>query len=109
MTYSIDLKERVIAFVRDGGSKIEAARRYKVSRKAVYNWLGATSLEPKKQGRRKRKLDWAALQQDIDAYPDKILKERATAFGVHVNAIWYAAHAMKNSNKKNAQIRRTGS
>lgn len=107
MTYSIDLKERVVAFVREGGSKAEATRRYKVSRKAVYNWLEAESLEPKKQGRRKRKLDWGALQQDIDAHPDKILRERAEAFGVAVNAIWYATHQMKNSNKKNVQVRRT--
>jgi transposase len=84
MTYSIDLKERVVAFVRKGGSRAEAVQRYKVSRRSVYNWLEAESLKPKKQGRRKRKLDWAALQQDIDAHPDKILHQRAEAFGVAV-------------------------
>jgi transposase len=104
MTYSLDLRERVVAFCRKGGSKTEAALRFGVHRQTVYSWLGAASLEPKKHGRRKRKLDWLALQRDIDEYPDKTLKERADAFGVAVNAIWYAAHEMKNSNKKNLQI-----
>lgn len=106
MTYSIDLRERVVAFCREGGSKTEAALRFGVHRQTVYGWLGAESLEPKKHGRRKRKLNWPALQRDIDEHPDKTLKERADAFGVAVNAIWYAAHEMKNSNKKNLQIRR---
>jgi transposase len=109
MTYSMDLRERVVAFVREGGSKAEAAKRFGVHRLTVYGWLNAKSLEPKKHGRRKRKLDWAALQKDVDAHPDKILKERAEAFGVHVNAIWYALREMKLSNKKNVQVRRTRS
>jgi len=107
MTYSIDLRERVVAFCREGGSKTEAAERFGVHRQTVYGWLKATSLKPKKHGRRKRKLDWAALQQDINKHPDKTLKERAAAFGVAVNAIWYAAHELNNSNKKNLQVRRT--
>lgn len=107
MTYSVDLRERVVAFIREGGSKTEAAKRFGVHRITVYSWIKAKSLEPKKHGRRKRKLDWAALQKDINEHPDKMLKERAAAFGVAINAIWYAAHEMKNSNKKNLPIRRT--
>ncbi len=30
MTYSIDLRKRVVEFVRQGGSKAEASRRYEV-------------------------------------------------------------------------------
>jgi putative transposase len=107
MTYSIDLRERVVTFCREGGSKTEAALRFGVTRKTVYTWLEAPSLEPKKHGRRKRKLDWAALRRDVDQCPDKMLKERAEAFGVAVNAIWYAMQQMKISNKKNLQVRRT--
>lgn len=107
MTYSIDLRERVVAFIREGGSKSEAARRFGIHRLTVYSWLGAKSLEPKKHGRRKRKLDWDALKRDIDQNPDRLLKERAQAFGVAVNAIWYATQQMKISDKKNLQVRRT--
>jgi transposase len=106
MTYSVDLRERVVAFVRAGGGKTEAAKRFGVHRLTVYKWLGAESLEPQYAKRRKRKLDWAALRRDVDQQPDKMLKERAEAFGVAVNAIWYAMQQMKISNKKNVQIRR---
>lgn len=100
MTYSVDLRERVVAFCREGGSKTEAAKRFGVHRLTVYAWLKAPSLEPKKHGRRQRKLDWEALQKHVDTYPDKTLKERAAAFGVAANAIWYALCQMKISNKK---------
>lgn len=109
MTYSIDLRERVVAFCRSGGGKTEAARRFGVHRLTVYGWLGAKSLEPKKHGRRKRKLDRDLLQKHVDDFPDQTLKERAAAFGVAANAIWYALQQMKISNKKNFQIRRTRS
>lgn len=101
MTYSLDLRERVVAFCREGGSKTEAALRFRVHRVTVYSWLKAESLEPKKHGRRKRKLDWAALERDIKAHPDKLLRERAEAFGVAVNAIWYATKQLNISHKKN--------
>jgi putative transposase len=106
MTYSVDLRERVVAFCREGGGRTEAAKRFGVHRQTVYKWLGAKSLEPKKQGHRERKLDWASLRKDVEAHPDRMLKERAEAFGVAVNAIWYAMQQMKISNKKNVSVRR---
>ncbi len=39
MTYSIDLRKRVVEFVQGGGSKAEASRRYKVSLWCVNDWL----------------------------------------------------------------------
>ena len=36
MSYSIDLRQRVVDFVRQGGSKSEAARLFGVSRGRVY-------------------------------------------------------------------------
>lgn len=107
MPYSIDLRERVVAFCREGGGKTEAARRFGIHRLTVYNWLEAKSLEPKPPPkRRKRKLDWEALRKDVERRPDRMLKERAEAFGVAVNAIWYALQEMKISNKKNLSVRR---
>ena len=47
MTYSEDLRERVVEFVRAGGSKSKAAEQFKVSRWCVYDWLSRKSLEPK--------------------------------------------------------------
>jgi transposase len=109
MSYGIDLRERVVAFVREGGSKAEAVRRFRVSRKCIYNWLGCLTLEPKKHGRRRRKLDWPKLKQHVEDYPDALLRERALAFGVRISSIEYALKEMEISHKKNAALRRTRS
>jgi putative transposase len=104
MTHSVDLRQRVVAFVRGGGSKSEAARRFNVSRSCVYDWLRMTDLKPKKHGRRKRKLDWPELERHIAAHPDMLLRERAAHFGVRMYAIQYALKQMRISHKKNAAL-----
>ncbi len=100
MTYSIDLRKRVVKFVKDGGSKAEASRRYEVSLWCVNDWCQRQDLTPKPQPRRQRKLDWEALSRHIEQYPDALLRERAQHFGVHINAIWYATRQMKLTRKK---------
>ena len=104
MTYSIDLRKRVVEFVLDGNSKAEASRRYKVSLWCVNDWCQREDLTPQQQKGRKRKLDWSALSQHIQEYPEALLRERAQYFGVHTNAIWYASRMMKLTRKKNSQI-----
>ena len=46
MSYSVDLRKRVVSYVESGGSKSEAARRFEVSRKTVYNWLALDDWHP---------------------------------------------------------------
>lgn len=104
MTYSLDLKERVLIFLAEGGSKLEATKLFKVSRASIYNWLSRDDLAQRTATRRKRKLDWTALKRDVEQYPDKTLKERARDFGVWNNAIWYALKEMGIKYKKNAII-----
>jgi len=100
MTYSVDLRKRVIAFVKNGGGKAEAARRFGVARSCVYDWLDRSDLNPKKQGRRKRKLDWAAVHRHIETHPDLLLRERAAIFGVRIYSLQYACKHMRISHKK---------
>ncbi|MEO0011896.1 MAG: hypothetical protein RLZZ535_285 [Cyanobacteriota bacterium] len=104
MTYSVDLRKRVVKFVQNGGSKAEASRRYQVSIWCVNDWCRREDLAPKPQLGRKRKLDWSALDRHIQEYPDALLRERAQHFGVHNNAIWYAKNQMKLTRKKNFKI-----
>ncbi len=104
MTYSIDLRKRVVEFVTDGGSKAEASRQYKVSLWCVNDWCKREDLTPQVQQGRKRKLDWPALSRHIQEYPDALIRERAQHFGVHNNAIWYASRQMKLTRKKNSEI-----
>lgn len=94
MTYSIDFRQRVVSFVKEGGSKRAAADLYKINLDTVYEWLKREDLRPKAHGPRQRKLDKAALVRHVEAYPDALLRERAAYFGVHVNAIWVAMRTL---------------
>ena len=100
MHYSIDLRQRVVDFVRGGGSKAEPSRRFKVSLWCVFDWLKRGDLSPQKVTRRHRKLDWEALRVHVQAYPDACLKERFEHFQGHIHAIWYALRRMKLTYKK---------
>lgn len=109
MRCSQDLRKRVIAFVRGGGSKTEAAQRFQVSRASVYNWTsvpdGLAYRRPGPKG--PRRLDWEALRKDVTTHPDRTQKERARHFGVSRHCIWHALQRMELSRKKNAGISRT--
>jgi transposase len=103
MTYSIDLRERVVAYVRNGGSKAEASRRFSVNTGTIFNWLKREDLQPKPYERTKhRKVDWDALRRDVELHPDKLLRERAIQFGVHAPAIWHALRQMQLTHKKSS-------
>ena len=104
MTYSIDLRKRVVEFVSEGGSKAEASRRYQVSLWSVNDWCRRDDLTPIPQKGRKRKLNWEALSRHIQEYPDALLRERAQYFGVHTSAIGYAQNRMRLTRKKNSKV-----
>ena len=82
MSYSVDSRKRVVNYIESGGSKSEAARRFEVSRKTVYNWLALDDLSPKPQPKHTRKVDKQVLKRHVQEYPDAILSERAQLFGV---------------------------
>lgn len=102
MRCSKDLRRRVLKFIAEGGTKTEAARRFEVSRKSIYNWLSQKDgLSYRKPGPQKpRKLDWDALRKAVEAYPNRMLKEHAKQFGVSPVAIWKACERMKLTHKK---------
>ena len=58
--YALDLRERVVKFIKLGGSKAEAARRFELGRSTVYRYLDAVqagTLAPKASWGHWRKLD----------------------------------------------------
>ena len=103
MSYSVDLRERAVSYVRRGGRPTEAARLFQVGRMTLYRWLGATDLHPKPAKERRRKLDKSALAAHVRDFPDALLRERAAHFGVGINSIWVALKKLKIT-KKNDQI-----
>jgi transposase len=63
--YALDLRERVVKFVHEGGSKAEATRRFDLGRQTVYRYLAAAKkggLAPKTSWGTWRKLDPQKLQ-----------------------------------------------
>ena len=102
MRCSKDIRKRVLAFIADGGSKVEAARRFEVSRKSVYNWLlKEDGLSHQKPGPKKpRKIDNDVLRKAIEKNPDRMLKEYAKEFGVTDVAIWKACKRLGLPRKK---------
>ena len=95
MSYPIELRKRVVEFVKEGGQQIEAARVFKVSRRTVYTWLQRSDLTPTVRGPRKQKLDRDKLKAHVSAFPDALLRERAKHFGVGKSAVWKALQKLR--------------
>lgn len=70
MPYSLDLRERVVNYVRSGESIDEAVRLFKVSRATIYRWLNRPDLRATLVKHRRRKLDDQVLKQHVREYPD---------------------------------------
>ena len=106
MSHSLDLRIRVIDYIENGGGILSAARIYKVGRSTIYRWLAREDLKPIKLVRRKRKLDWKLLEQDVKENPDLRLCDRAQKFGVNISSIGYALRQMKITQKKRLKVSR---
>ena len=108
MRCSSDLRQRVVDFVRSGGSKAEAARRFQVGEASVYRWLSPGGLAYQRPGpRRAHKLDWDALRRHVETHPDRTQAERARQFQVSRPCIWYALQRLQITHKKKDRVQRT--
>jgi transposase len=99
MSYSVDFRKRVVAYIKDGGSKVEAARIFAIGRDTIYRWLSAQDLSPRPAKTRKRKLDKASLAAHVRDHPDWVLRERAEHFGVRPNSVWVALQTLRITKK----------
>jgi transposase len=107
--YALDLRERVVKFLKAGGSKAEAARRFDLGRRTVYRYLAAAqkgALAPKKSWGTWRKLDPQKLQAHVKVHPDATLKELQTVFGVSHHAVWVRLGQLGFTLKKTHKIPR---
>ncbi|MEG4294805.1 IS630 transposase-related protein [Microcoleus sp. D2B6] len=80
MADSLDLRQKVVNYVENGGSITKAAAIFKVGRATIYRWLDREDLRPTQVNHRQRKLDWEALKKDVEKNPDARLVERARTF-----------------------------
>ena len=105
MTYDVRYRSAVLSFLEEGGSKVEAAKLFKVSRDTIYRWLALDDLAPKKRPRfHHRKIDKEKLCRHVEAYPEMFLRERAQIFGVHVSSMSRALAKLGFRKKKSGDI-----
>jgi transposase len=104
MSYSIDLKERVVDFVEKGGSKVEAAKLFSVGKRTIFKWIKKKrergSLANKRRDSSPRKLQEELLKEYLRKHPDDYLREIAVVFKVTPEAVFYACKRWKLTYKK---------
>ena len=87
----LDLRERIVRFVNAGGGKVEAAKRFGVARKTVYNYLTlvqAGALGPKESWGSWKKFEPVKVRAYVAKHPDATLWEIGRAFqGTDVGAL----------------------
>ena len=68
MRCSSDIRKRVISFVKAGGSKRDAARRFGVGEASVYRWVASGKIVAEKPGPKSaHKLDMTSFLQNVAA------------------------------------------
>lgn len=89
--YSLDLREKVISFVKGGRSKREASQLFAIGEDTIYRWLRLDktgNLAPKKYKEYPRKIADAVLIEYVEKHPDHTLKEMGQAVGLHSSKVW---------------------
>ena len=109
--YSVDLRERAIAFIDEGGSKVDACRIFKIGHNTIYLWVRQKkkfgTLAPKARGKYKtRLLDDVKLSAHVKNHPDATLLEIAKVFSVSHVAVWKALRRLKITRKKKPSVQR---
>ena len=104
MSYSRDLREKALNFVKEGKSQAEASKVFGVGERTIRRWYKQLRIEghinKKPYVKTKRKIDPDALRADVEKTPDAYLKERAQIFGVTPSGIWRELKRLKITFKK---------
>jgi Transposase and inactivated derivatives len=108
MSYDIKFRQSAIAYWKDGHSKKETARIFKVSADTLQRWKSqlaeSGSLAPKKRRESWRKIEPARLAEYVSQHPDAYLKEIAQEFNCTDVAVLIALRRLKITRKKNYSI-----
>lgn len=113
MSYSLDLRDRVVSYVESGGSRVSAAKLFKVGERTVRRWLclkketGKVSPRPHGGGY-PPKIDLSELQKSVDSNPNQTLSELKEKFSVSGASLWHALKKLRYTYKKNSSVPRKG-
>jgi len=110
MAYSVDLRSRVIDFIKEGNTQERASVVYKVSTSTIKRWLSLLSetgsLEKRPLRRTARKYDSEKLNAYIDENPNALLKDIAAHFGGTISGVDTALKREKITYKKRDLLQR---
>jgi transposase len=107
--YALELRERIVSFVQEGGKKTEAARRFNVGRDTVYRYLKAAQndrLAPQPRKAYWKKLNPEKLRKEVQRHPDATLMAYTQRFGVSHVAVWKTLRKLGITLKKSHAVRR---
>lgn len=104
MSYSIDLRKKVLSFIDSGKSIEDACHLFTVSRSSIQRWRKRKN-ETGNIARDSRscspyKVDETLLKQYITEYPDAFLNEIAAHFNMTSSGIFRALNRLKITRKK---------
>ena len=111
MSYSLDLRERVVLYIESGGSRISASKLFNICERTVRRWLSlkseSGSLSPREHGGGyPPKINLCLLKQSIDSDVNKTLDDLAEEFAVSRISIWAALKRINYVYKKNSSLQR---
>jgi transposase len=108
MGYSVDLRERVIAYLKEGHSTEETRVIFKVGATTIRNWKSLLSergsLANRPLDRSPSKFESEKLNTYIEENPNALLKDVAAEFGGSVTGAFYALEREKITLKKRVYI-----
>ena len=103
MTYSLDLRKKVLNYLKKGNSWQSASEAFGVTTRTLANWLRREkeqNLAPKSRKCNPSKIDNEKLRDYISLHPDAYLKEIAKEFCATAQAVFYPCKRLKITLKK---------
>jgi transposase len=105
MTYSLDLREKVVAFIEKGNNCRKAVEIFGVSRDTIFRWLRKKRMKgtiaPEPPSNAPKKCPDQELLNYIKTKNDASLKELATRFQMTPSGIWRSLKRLGVTRKKN--------
>ena len=108
MSYSVDLRSRVIGFINEGNSQEKASVIFNVGTSTITRWLRLLSetgsLEKRPLKRTAPKFESEKLNAYIEENSDALLKDVAEHFGGSITGAFHALKREKITLKKRALL-----
>lgn len=100
MSYGKDLKQRVLNYLEQGGSRVEASNLFCIARSTIYRWESGKNTGIKPGPKTSHKIDQQELLNYMDNNKDAYLREIAAHFEVSVFCIHYNLLKLDVTRKK---------